>query len=164
MNVSYHRSGSSGADARKRALSQKLRSLMDEQGLSITDLARRMEGELTGERFNPVNLSHYKAGRSLPRPRYLNALSRVLGVTPQELVPADIALPESEPEVFSVDDHRPPVRDLPSFRLEDVSNGMAWLQINQKLPWPVVLRILELLKGDRRLLGHEDDSSSLPSE
>ena len=33
---------------------------------------------------------------------------------------------------------------------------MAWLQINQKLPWPVVLRILELLKGDGRTVGRDE--------
>jgi hypothetical protein len=34
---------------------------------------------------------------------------------------------------------------LPTFCLG--RDGSAWLQINQELPWPVVLKILQALKG-----------------
>ena len=130
--------------ARRRALAQRMRKLMDEQGLSVTEIARRMEKELSGEKFNPVNLSHYKAGRSLPRPRYLNALSRAFGVSSEELLPPEGALELLDIEPLGVSDPQ-----APAFRIEDLSDGLAWLQINQKLPWPLVLRILDALKGDK---------------
>ena len=130
--------------ARKRALSESLRRLMEEQGLSVTEVAKRMEKELPGERFNAVNLSHYKAGRSLPRPRYLNALSRAFGVSADELVP-----PEGLLDVQDEQEAGPAEQQAPAFRIEDLSDGLAWIQINQRLPWPLVLRILEAMKGDK---------------
>jgi transcriptional regulator with XRE-family HTH domain len=130
--------------ARPRAFAQRVRSLMEEQGLSVAELTRRMEQELSGEKFNPVNLSHYKAGRSMPRPRYLSALSRAFGVEPKELLPPG----ESQEPIESENDgggHNAG----PAVRIEDLSDGQAWLQINQKLPWPLVLRILDALKGEQ---------------
>lgn len=131
--------------ARKRALSASLRRLMEEQGLSVTDVAKRMERELpAGERFNAVNLSHYRAGRSLPRPRYLNALSRAFGVSADDLMPPEAALDvRDDVEVAAAE------QQAPAFRIEDLSDGLAWIQINQRLPWPLVLRILEAMKGDK---------------
>ena len=140
--VGKRRSGGQIDVARKRALSQRLQHLMEEQGLSVTELARRMERELSGEKFNAVNLSHYRAGRSLPRPRYLNALSRALGVTTQDLLPPEDALDVLAAEASDTED-----RPVPAFRIEDMADGQAWLQINQRLPWPLVLRVLEALKG-----------------
>lgn len=141
--------------ARKRFLSQRLQALMSEKGLSVTDVAKRMEQEMKGERFNPVNLSHYKAGRSLPRPRYLSALSRVLGVAPQDLLPArEVVEPLPEAPV-PPSDQRPP-----SFRVEDLADGLAWLQINQRLPWNVVLRVLDALKNDRSAKQRSEDAET----
>ena len=136
------RSGGQVDVARKRALSQRLQHLMEEQGLSVTELARRMERELSGEKFNAVNLSHYRAGRSLPRPRYLNALSRAFGVPTQDLLPPEEALDVLAAEASDAEE-----RPAPAFRIEDMADGQAWLQINQRLPWPLVLSVLEALKG-----------------
>lgn len=143
--IGRRRPGGQVVAARKRALSESLRRLMDEQGLSVTDVAKRMERELPpGERFNAVNLSHYRAGRSLPRPRYLNALSRAFGVSADDLMP-----PESSLEVQEERSDAAVEQQAPAFRIEDLSDGLAWLQINQRLPWPLVLRILEAMKGDK---------------
>ena len=118
---------------------------MDEQGLSVTDVAKRMEKELpAGERFNAVNLSHYKAGRSLPRPRYLNALSRAFGVSADDLMPPENLLDLQEDPGGEATEQQ-----APAFRIEDLSDGLAWIQINQRLPWPLVLRILEAMKGEK---------------
>src|SRR5260370_31509912 len=85
------------AESRKRVLAQRLHALMDKEGLSVNELARRVQNELSGEKFNPVNLSHYRAGRSLPRPRYLTALSKAFGVSADDLVPPEHALKPAEP-------------------------------------------------------------------
>lgn len=133
--------------ARKRELSRRLRELMDEKGLGVVEVAKLVERELSGEKFNAVNLSHYRAGRSLPRPKYLKALSKALGVSSQELIPLNQTLDLSDPEVKDVQDP-----DLPAFRVDDLSDGLAWLQINQRLPWDLVLRILNVLKGEKALV------------
>lgn len=129
---------------RPRAFAQRMRSLMEEQGLSVAELTKRMEQQLPGEKFNPVNLSHYKAGRSMPRPRYLSALSRAFGVEPKELLPPGESQEASESENAGGGHNAGP-----AVRIEDLSDGQAWLQINQKLPWPLVLRILDALKGEQ---------------
>lgn len=127
---------------KKQKLSERLRTLMVEQGLSINELARRIQSELPGEKFNAVNLFHYRAGRSVPRPRYLIALSKAVGVALEDLLPSDetIEATQSEPDGLLAE-------PVPAFYIEDLSDGQAWLQINQRLPWPSVIKILQALKG-----------------
>ena len=113
---------------------------MGEQALTPKEVAHRMEAELHGEKFNLVNLSHYRAGRSLPRPRYLKALCAAVGVPSDTLLakPDDGELP-AEPSLHK--EERWPV-----MRIDDLADGEAFLQINKRLPWSVVRRILEVLK------------------
>src|SRR5262249_9823750 len=40
----------------------------------------------------------------------------------------------------------PNLKSMPSFRVEERGNGRAWLQINQELPWPTALWILQIMK------------------
>jgi transcriptional regulator with XRE-family HTH domain len=74
-------------ERRKRRLSERLRLLMDEKGLSVTAAARLVKEQLPGASFNPANISHYRAGRSVPRPNVLRALSAILNVDPEDLAP-----------------------------------------------------------------------------
>ena len=61
---------------------------MNQRGLSIAETARQMRQHLpAGEGFTATNLTHYRQGRSVPRPKYLEALSRVLEVDPSALTP-----------------------------------------------------------------------------
>jgi transcriptional regulator with XRE-family HTH domain len=122
---------------------------MDERGWTANETARRVREALgEGAKFTPANISHYRQGRSLPRPRYLEALSRALGVNKGELVAEASAACAGDSQ-----QHTPPssapieLPDAsPSFHIED-RGGNAWLQINQQLPWPTALKILEVLKG-----------------
>ena len=101
-----------------------------------------------GAKFTPANISHYRQGRSLPRPRYLEALSRALGVNKGE------PLTEASPARAGDSQQHTPTSSAPiqlpdgspSFHIED-RGGNAWLQINQQLPWPTAIKILEVLKG-----------------
>jgi transcriptional regulator with XRE-family HTH domain len=130
---------------RKKAFSERLRAAMDRQGLSVNELARRVQDELPGEEFNAVNLSHYRAGRSLPRPRYLSALSKAVGISATDLIsPDDIRTPL---EPAAIEDEA--ADQAPAFHIKDLADGQAWLQINQRLPWPLALRILQALKGEK---------------
>jgi transcriptional regulator with XRE-family HTH domain len=117
---------------------------MDERGWTANETARRVREALgEGAKFTPANISHYRQGRSLPRPRYLEALSRALGLTKGEL------LTEASPAQQHTPLSSAPIElpnGSPSFHIED-RGGNAWLQINQQLPWPMALKILEVLKG-----------------
>lgn len=148
---------------RKRHLAARLRALMTERGLTVAETARLIRERLDGDTFNLVNISHYRAGRSLPRPRVLKALSDVFGVDPTDLVPDPMAAPDAATTLedglnelaIKVDaanfadllsKGRMP-EELPPFNLVDLPNGEAWLQINQRMPWTTVLKIIQILKG-----------------
>jgi transcriptional regulator with XRE-family HTH domain len=152
---------------RKQRLSERLRVLMDEKGLSGAATARLVQERLSGGSFDPANISHYRAGRSLPRPTVLKALSAVLNVDPEELAPSQtsevvtlaILDDDSRGEVVGGASHGGPpsaaavlnrlsLSSMPEFRVADLHGGEALLQINQRLSWPTVIRILQALKGE----------------
>jgi DNA-binding Xre family transcriptional regulator len=208
-----------GGEARKRWLSQNLRKLMSERELKSAELARLIAKRMPGDHFNPINISHYRAGRALPRAQVLLALCEALEVGPEKLfepptsqLDAPNAKEKVEPhalssqDMTSVDrrlgrvastgqilgalcdllsvtpeqllasinaqagmggeDARPSVsadadascssvrqdvaarRRAPPFQIADLSGGEAWVSINQSLPWPTVIKILQALKGE----------------
>ena len=154
---------SNGGDKwRKQALSVRLRAIMAEKDLTVTATAKLVRQRLSDESFNAVNITHYRAGRSLPRPRILKALSDALGVDPQDLAPLPAAdagnfLPVNGGEVIETGASRmvgrkgtadESINSIPAFNLEDMLGGKAWLQINQRLSWPTVIKILQVLKGE----------------
>ena len=150
---------------RKQALSERLRTLMDKKGLTVAQAAKLVQERLPGSSFNSANISHYRAGRSLPRPSVIKALSAVLEVDPEDLVPSqasDVAAPaefKSENMTRVADGSTrasPPVsapegspfNSIPEFQIAELPGGEALLQINQRLPWSTVIKILQALKGD----------------
>jgi protein-disulfide isomerase-like protein with CxxC motif len=160
---SVQASPSNGGDKwRKQALSIRLRTIMAEKDLTVTATAKLVQQRLSGEPFNAVNITHYRAGRSLPRPRILRALSDALGVDPQDLAPlptadADNFLAANGGEVIETEvspkagrkrTADESINSIPAFNLEDMLGGEAWLQINQRLSWPTVIKILQVLKGE----------------
>jgi hypothetical protein len=137
---------------------------MDERGLTVAETARRVR-EALGEdaKFTAANISHYRQGRSVPRPRYLDALSSALGMSRSDLVAGTPASPGELHLKPHLDNDRRDVQNaalsglqasaLPSFDIKD-QGGTAWIQINQQLPWPVAIKILQALKGDTREEGY----------
>ena len=115
---------------------------MELRQLTVAETAKRM-AEILDEKFNAVNLSHYRAGRSLPQKKYLAALSAVLEVQESELMPA------TRSDEIAIG-NRFDIQSVPQFKIEELSNGYAYLQINQELPWPVVIRVIEALKSASR--------------
>jgi transcriptional regulator with XRE-family HTH domain len=118
---------------------------MEERGWSLSETARRVRENLGEDsKFTATNISQYRQGRSFPRPRYLDALSRALGVDKNALLsgqPGKIVALLSEAKIE-------PPGALPQFHIEDRGGGKAWLQINQQLPWPKAIQILQVLKGE----------------
>lgn len=164
MLISQKNRASGGAEPRKEAFAKNLRKLMAERNLTVVSLGKLMEKRLPNERFNSVNISHYRAGRSLPRAQVLQALSEALGVTSEELLQGVIdeaGGPGSQDPSLAIEAEReaghPPstlgesinaLKDVPSFHVEDLPDGKAWLQINQQLSWSTVIKILQALKGE----------------
>jgi transcriptional regulator with XRE-family HTH domain len=84
------------SDASKAAFAQRLRSVIDERSLTVAETTRRMRTHLPkGESISVVGMLHYLNGRSLPRLRYLDALSLTLRVDKSELIP-DLVLDEDQ--------------------------------------------------------------------
>ena len=127
---------------RKKAFAKRLNALIGEQALTSKAIADRMQRELDGEKFNVVNLSHYRAGRSLPRTRYLNALSRAVGVSADVLLMSEADVAGDEPTAANGKGERPAVR------IEARSEGEAFLEINLQLPWSRIIRVMRALKED----------------
>jgi transcriptional regulator with XRE-family HTH domain len=122
-----------------------LRQAMLERGISGAALARLVNEQLADGHFAASNISHYLAGRSRPRPAIQDAITRALASPPppggQQVTPSPAGLPG-----LAV----PQDTTAPPLKVEDLGDGRARLVINQTLPWPDVLKVLELLKvGDR---------------
>jgi transcriptional regulator with XRE-family HTH domain len=153
-------------DPRKALFSQRLRSLMAGKGLTVTALAKAVQRQVPGGKFNQVNISHYRSGRSLPRAQIMKALAEALGVEIEDLAPSsggDILT--QPPQPISSEKVLPPadVRQgtapkaavddqassaAPAFYLKDMEEGQAWIQINQRLSWETVIKLLQVLKGE----------------
>jgi len=140
--------------SRKALFSERLRTMMAEKKLSVSELAKLIQQHMPDEKFNSVNISHYRSGRSFPRPRILRALNLALGEN------IDTALPQASSKTDSPDrkSSRVGARSgddvkgaiemlkLPAFRLQDMEGGEAWIQINQRLSWSTVIKLLQVLK------------------
>jgi hypothetical protein len=130
---------------------------MDEKGMSVTTAARLVKEQLPGASFNSANISHYRAGRSVPRPNVLRALSAILDVDPEELSPEQAPRDQSarrpktasnsKTEAALIEPKKDPTSArIPHFHITEMHNGEALLQINQKLSWATAIKILKLLK------------------
>jgi transcriptional regulator with XRE-family HTH domain len=125
---------------------------MDEQHLTIAETARRMREHLPeGESVSISSISQYRTGRVMPRPQHLRALSLALAV--EEVVLAPQREPSSTRMAPMVRVHasnknirRGPVEKSERIEMRDLGDEVH-LTINQRVPWAVVIQVLELLKG-----------------
>jgi transcriptional regulator with XRE-family HTH domain len=132
---------------------ERLHAAMRDKGWTQAQTARAVSEHLApGETFNAVNLSHYLKGRSRPGPRYRRALAKALalGDTPEMRAPPkayrrrktstpgkDRTARQQAPD---------PSRDL--LRVDDEGDCVR-LQIDNRVPWGVALKVLDALKGPR---------------
>ena len=65
---------------------ERLRTLMEERGLSAEETARRIRERLPKERLSSSDVEEFRQGRALPHLRHLDALSLALGIVPQDLL------------------------------------------------------------------------------
>jgi transcriptional regulator with XRE-family HTH domain len=131
-------------DVRRREFAARLRKLMAERGWGVNETARRVKSHLpSGVGVSTASISFYKSGRVLPRFPILKAIGETFDTDLADL--SDEAEPEKQRRAES---RRKAPAQAPSFRLEDVGDGYASLQINQRLPWPVALQVLAALKAE----------------
>jgi transcriptional regulator with XRE-family HTH domain len=152
-------------NARKTLFSQRLRSLMVGKAITVTALAKAVQQQVPGGKFNQVNISHYRSGRSLPRAQIMKALAEALGVDIEELAPSSGSIVMSSPEPSPSEKGLPipdvrgssaPEADVgdqassaaPAFYVKDMEKGQAWIQINQRLSWQTVIKLLRVLNGE----------------
>lgn len=119
---------------------KRLQRLMDGKGWSQSDPARQAtlflaDNETGAKQVTRDNISRYMNGRSLPRGDRLLAIAKALGADPADLV--------STEGLTAVANKTPPTG------VHDIGGGKVWLRINQACDWPVALKILELLKGEK---------------
>jgi transcriptional regulator with XRE-family HTH domain len=141
----------------KAKFAERLRATMQNQGLTIAETARRVRQHLpSGEGFDDTNLIHYRQARSVPRPVHLEALSRALGVSASDLLGTEtvarlvdtrqrtatsrVPLAPRQPGIAEAGRPSPVIQVM-----EDYGENVL-LRFEQLVPWPVALRILQLLK------------------
>lgn len=121
----------------KTEFARRLQAAMTAKGLNQAELARRASDYLPNNKMIRDSVSKYVRGLVLPGPNVLDAMCKVLGKKPDDLLPSRVGLPS--PNSRAADNAPLDVRDL--------GDGMVWLKINQATDWPKALKILDMLKG-----------------
>jgi transcriptional regulator with XRE-family HTH domain len=135
----------------KGAFAGKLRAAMERKGWSPSQTARAASRLLaSGEQISDAHMWHYLRG-SVPRARYLEALSQALDVSSQELVPsaqpielAVIDIPSTRSAAQTI---TPPAASPVALQVRDLKNGSARIEICDEVPWSTAIEILRLLNG-----------------
>jgi transcriptional regulator with XRE-family HTH domain len=133
---------------------RRLQAAIDRLGLTYEETARRAREFLPPEaRLSSVSVWQYARGKTFPRRMsYVEALSRVLDVSPNDLLqpmPGEEAAGSTEGGLIR------PGPSEPHIRLEDLGDGRARLDLTLDLPWPAALQILQIAKGSQP----EDDDT-----
>jgi transcriptional regulator with XRE-family HTH domain len=130
--------------ADRAVFASRLQEAIDRQGLTYEETARRAREHLPSDaRLSAVSVWQYANGKTFPRRlSYIEALSRVLDIEPEDL----LAKPDTVAGSESADETRAPGRSATQVRVEDLNHGRARLIIDVEVPWPLALRVLALLK------------------
>ena len=124
-------------DAVKVEFARRLQALMLAKGWRQSDLAREASRHLPkGKTFGRDSVSLYIRGMSLPGPLHLEALCKALGTRPEELLPT-----RGVPSAGEA---------IPALDVREMSDGNVWLRVNQMMPWPTAIKVMEILKGHPR--------------
>jgi len=126
----------------RAAFAKRLQAAIDRNGLTYEEIARRAREHLpASERLSGVSVWQYAKAKSFPRRMsYIEALGKALGVEPDEL------LIEREDGADNEVVPTTPPRNT-HVRLTDLGDGRAALYVNAPVPWPIALKVLEVLKS-----------------
>jgi transcriptional regulator with XRE-family HTH domain len=127
----------------RAAFAKRLQAAIDRNGLTYEEIARRAREHLpASERLSGVSVWQYAKAKSFPRRMsYIEALGKALGVEPDELL--------IEREDGFGDNEVAPTKAPQNthVRLTDLGDGRAALFVNAPVPWPIALKVLEVLKS-----------------
>jgi transcriptional regulator with XRE-family HTH domain len=139
----------------KADFAERLKGAMERKGWTMSQTARQASTYLgDDEKFGRAHVWGYVQGRSLPKLRYLEALSLALEVAPDELVPPEsettraareLASPHERFSLASADNHSAK-QPNEMIHLRDQGDGTARLEIAQRVPWETAIEILKLLR------------------
>jgi hypothetical protein len=127
--------------AQRTAFARRLNEEMEQCKWTLATLLREATPHLPeGFKLSHSHLWHYLRGKALPHQEIRRALSLALGtdLDQPQTVQAKGALPTL-----------PPTGEAQASKLllEDLGGGTARLRLDQEMPWPTVLRIVELIRG-----------------
>ncbi len=135
--------------ALRAAFARRLNEEVDRRKWTLATLLREATPHLPeGFKLSHSHLWHYLRGKALPHHEIRRALSLALGADLERTAPGDdIRLTGLGADVLT---EPAAAADAPGARLvlADLGGGMARLSFDQELPWPVVLRILETIRGE----------------
>ena len=131
----------------RAAFASRLQAAIDRNGLTYEEIARRAREHLSsGERLSSVSVWQYAKAKSFPRRiSYVEALGKVLGVNPDDLLAERRSDFRRDPA--DENHHSPPGEPPSQIKLTDLGDGRAAVVVNADLPWPVALKVLEILKS-----------------
>lgn len=143
-----------GGSSSKSEFAERLRAAIERKGWTTTEAARRVSHHLgRQDKFSRAHLWQYLQGKSLPRDRYLRALSRALDLRPEDLVPGTPppsrrSRAAAKPQHAATEKTKPVGSDAPGIvHIRDYGDGTALVQISERVQWEMALAIIELLKG-----------------
>ena len=123
--------------------STRLRAIMDAQGLTGAEVARRMSEHLPdGKKISPATISHYRTGHSIPRGQNLDALVSALRIERSEL--ADLLDVPPRPERSAGAKRTHASNEVGHISVDDLGDEVH-LKIDLRAPWKVALVILEAI-------------------
>jgi hypothetical protein len=112
---------------------------MARKGWSLSETARQTSRILGPDaKFGRAHMWHYLRVGTVPRGRYVEALSQSLGVEAAVLL--GTAPPSSGPSAAEQAESR--------IRVEDVGDGFAQLNVLQRVPWETALEVMRALAND----------------
>lgn len=132
---------------------ERLRVAIERKGWTTTEAARRVSHHLgRQDKFSRAHLWQYLQGKSLPRARYLRALSRALDLRPEDLVPGT-SVPRRRRAAAKPQPAPPGETKLLGcdatgiVHVRDYGDGTALVQVSERVQWEMALAVIELLKG-----------------
>jgi transcriptional regulator with XRE-family HTH domain len=132
-----------GDSTETETFGQRVAAAIEMKGWTLAEAAREISRYLpAGQIFNPVNLSHYVHGRSFPRPRFRRALEQALDISEPFDFPRH-RRKRSPGQEGNTESQTP--GDGAVVRVQDMGDGTARVQIDQVVPWPDALKLLEIL-------------------
>jgi transcriptional regulator with XRE-family HTH domain len=134
----------------KADFADRLKAAIERKGWTMSQTARRTSAYLDeSEKFGRAHVWHYVQGRSLPKSRYLEAMSRALDVEPSELLPGEAGEAiQARPAGESAAAEAPVSLQKESvLHVRDYGDGTALLEISERVPWATAIAVLQLLKN-----------------